>query len=268
MTGEFVHRLGITVGGLTILLCAAVVIMQARRRRKARRRAALMVCLGGKRRFGSGRRWRRWRERGLRDAPRGWLPPTTALLAGTVLVGGVRGCLLGLAAAFGLGWWHRRRRVRQGAEPAAEPAVTPQLPLAADLLAACLAAGAGPREAAEAVGASFRGRLGRCLTRASAELRLGGEPADAWGRVGALPGAARLASCLERAGTTGVPAVEAVSRLAADCRSDQQRAAGARAGRAQVLTTAPLGLCFLPAFLLMGVVPMVIGLSGGMAHAH
>jgi hypothetical protein len=29
-----------------------------------------------------------------------------------------------------------------------------------------------------------------------------------------------------------------------------------------VLATAPLGLCFLPAFLLVGVAPVVMGLAG------
>jgi pilus assembly protein TadC len=39
-------------------------------------------------------------------------------------------------------------------------------------------------------------------------------------------------------------------------------AAEARAQRAGVLIAAPLGLCFLPAFLVLGVVPVVIGLAG------
>ena len=58
-----------------------------------------------------------------------------------------------------------------------------QLPLAADLLAACVAAGAGPREAAEAVGESLGGPVGDQLA-----LTAGGAPAR-WrtGRgVGAL----------------------------------------------------------------------------------
>ncbi len=38
--------------------------------------------------------------------------------------------------------------------------------------------------------------------------------------------------------------------------------AEARAQRAGVLITAPLGLCFLPAFLVLGVAPVVIGLAG------
>ncbi|WP_308314718.1 type II secretion system F family protein [Streptomyces sp. CNQ085] len=139
--------------------------------------------------------------------------------------------------------------------------MTGQLPITAELLAACLAAGSGPEEAAGAVGGSVGGPLGERLVRASAELRLGGDPVAVWTRLGELPGAAGLARCLERAGTTGVPAVEPVGRLAAECRARQARAATERARRAAVLVTGPLGLCFLPAFLLAGVVPVVIGLA-------
>ncbi|MFD1829135.1 MULTISPECIES: type II secretion system F family protein [Streptomyces] len=136
-----------------------------------------------------------------------------------------------------------------------------QLPVVAELLAACLAAGSGPREAAGAVGGSMGGPLGERLVRASAELRLGGEPAAVWGRLEELPEAAELARCLERAGTTGVPAVEPMGRLAAECRARRARAAAERTRRAAVRVTAPLGLCFLPAFLLAGVAPVVIGLA-------
>jgi pilus assembly protein TadC len=41
----------------------------------------------------------------------------------------------------------------------------------------------------------------------------------------------------------------------------------ARGQRAGVLITGPLGLCFLPAFLALGVVPVVIGLASGLAVA-
>ncbi|MDO3640328.1 type II secretion system F family protein, partial [Mycolicibacterium sp. KC 300] len=39
-------------------------------------------------------------------------------------------------------------------------------------------------------------------------------------------------------------------------------AAGAAAERASVLIAAPLGLCYLPAFLCLGIVPVVAGLAG------
>ncbi|MEV5507633.1 type II secretion system F family protein [Streptomyces orinoci] len=179
------------------------------------------------------------------------------------VLGGVLGAVV--AAAVGYAVW-RRRRARPAARAAAVAArqVLDQLPLAADLLAACLAAGAAPRAAAEETGGSLGGPLGERLAQAAAELRLGGDPATAWGRLAELPGARGLALCLERAHETGVPAVEPMSRLAGRLRSAQARAAGIRARRAGVLATAPLGLCFLPAFLTVGVVPMVIGLAGGL----
>ncbi|MFK8912377.1 type II secretion system F family protein [Streptomyces sp. YS-3] len=140
----------------------------------------------------------------------------------------------------------------------------PELPLAADLLAACLSAGAGPREAAGAVGESLDGPVGRRLAQIAAELRLGGEPAEAWGRLGEIPGAAGLARCLERAASSGAPAAGPVGRVAERCRAERARTTAARARRAGVLITGPLGLCFLPAFLAAGVAPVVIGLAGGL----
>ncbi|WP_307842941.1 MULTISPECIES: type II secretion system F family protein [Streptomyces] len=182
------------------------------------------------------------------------------------LVGGITWCVAGLVAAYGIRWWRRRADSARGEVSVEE--VERQLPLAADLLAACLAAGAGPREAAEAVGGSLGGPVGERLAQAAAEVRLGGEPGVAWGRLGSLPGAGGTARCLERAQATGVPAVEPMSRLAAQLRAAQARAAGIRARRAGVLATAPLGLCFLPAFLTVGVVPVVIGLAGGLMRSR
>ncbi|MBB5939508.1 type II secretion system F family protein [Streptomyces zagrosensis] len=198
---------------------------------------------------------------------------------GPILLDGWVGYVVGLALACGAWRWWRggeaersEGRLRGGGQEAASSGLTSseastaaaQLPLAADLLAACLAAGAEPRDAAEAVGSSLGGPVGQRLTRVAAELRLGGDLAEAWGQVGALPGATGLARSLERAAVTGAPAVEPVTRFAADCRADRGRAATARARRAGVMATAPLGLCFLPAFLLVGVAPVVIGLADGL----
>ncbi|WP_190131981.1 type II secretion system F family protein [Streptomyces mashuensis] len=186
-----------------------------------------------------------------------------------LLLGGMLGGVLGGVAGAGAGWgvrrrWLRAQAERRAAREAPAEVVQQQLPLAADLLAACLAAGAGPREAAEAVGVSLGGPVGAGLARAAAEVRLGGDPAVAWGRLGSLPGAGAPARCLERAQATGVPAVEPMARLADRLRAAQARSAAVRARRAGVLATAPLGLCFLPAFLAVGVVPVVVGLGGGL----
>ncbi|ONK13058.1 type II secretion system F family protein [Streptomyces sp. MP131-18] len=138
----------------------------------------------------------------------------------------------------------------------------PRLALATELLAACLIAGSSPGPAAEAVGAALGGPLGERLRRAARELRLGGEPGAVWGGLGRLPGAAGLARRLELAEAGGTPVVATVTAEAAESRARRRRAAQIRARRAAVHVTGPLGLCFLPAFLLIGVAPVVIGMAG------
>ncbi|MFE4370962.1 type II secretion system F family protein [Streptomyces sp. NPDC056835] len=256
MTGEFVHRLWAVVLAHTAIGSLAFAMAARRRERRVRRRFVALLAVGHRR--------RRPRRRAARWARR-WGPPTGAVIFGWVMVGGVAGWLLGLAGAYGVRRWLRTRKPddRTGTDEAAR-----QLPLAADLLAACIAAGAGPLDAAEAVGESLGGPVGDRLARTAAELRLGGEPAEAWRRFGEIPGAAGLARCLERAGSSGAPAAEPVSRLADGFRAERARAAVARAQRAQVLITAPVGLCFLPAFLAVGVAPVVIGLASGLLQGN
>lgn len=139
------------------------------------------------------------------------------------------------------------------------------LPLLLDLLAACLAGGAPPMEAATAVAAALPGPAGDRLHAAAAALAVGSPPAEAWS---ALAGGAAgdplspAARALARAAEGGAPVAAAVSRVAADARV-QARARGEQAARrVGVRVVAPLGLCFLPAFVLLGIVPVVAGLAG------
>ena len=75
----------------------------------------------------------------------------------------------------GFGCW--RWRLRQAARPPAAEDIDAaeaarQLPLAADLLAACIAAGAGPVIATQEVGETLTGQIGERLARGAAEVRL------------------------------------------------------------------------------------------------
>ncbi|MGW6687455.1 type II secretion system F family protein [Streptomyces sp. NPDC054961] len=259
MDGLAVHRLGTALCLTAAALCTVSAAAARIRERTARRRLRLLLAP---------RAARRRPPRGgprLRRAVAAWAPAAGALAAAWVLIGGLAGVAAGCAAAFGVRRWTGRNRPPSGGAVAVDPKeVERQLPFAADLLAACLAAGAGPVDAAEVVGEALGGPVGERLATAGAELRLGGEPGDAWGSLARIPGARALAECLERSARTGAPASEPVSRLAAALRADRAREAGARAQRAAVLVTAPVGLCFLPAFLAMGVAPVVIGMASGL----
>jgi Flp pilus assembly protein TadB len=135
------------------------------------------------------------------------------------------------------------------------------LPPAADLFAACLAAGSSPVEAAEAVAHAVGGPLAARLRPIVASLRLGGDPARCWLALTDDAVLAPLGRALSRAAAGGAPAARAVARAADEQRAEQRRSATALARRVGVRATVPLGLCFLPAFLLIGVVPIVIGLT-------
>ncbi|WP_087885226.1 type II secretion system F family protein [Streptomyces alboflavus] len=270
------HSLGAVVWSAAALVWLLLTLAAARRERAAGQRASALLRAGGRpgRSWGrgrgegdegaGGRAWTRlWgdAESGRRALARRCLTVAVVVGAGWALVGGIVGCLVGVAA--GCCVWRLRPGADRKAEGEAAEAAR-QLPLAADLLAACVAAGAGPVVAAQAVGESLGGPVGERLAWGAAQVRLGGAPADAWRRVGEIPGADALARLLDRTAESGSPAAGPVARFAADCRAEQGRTATARARRAAVQITAPVGLCFLPAFLAIGVVPVVIGLAGGL----
>ncbi|MDX3314585.1 type II secretion system F family protein [Streptomyces sp. ME08-AFT2] len=262
MSGEVVHRLGVTVGIVAALWWSVRRLATVRRERGARRRLAGLLtsdtASGPVFASTSGSR-----RPGPREAVRQWLPEALVVGAGWAAVGGVTGFLLGVTGAVGLGRWRRRQPATGTAGEDDAGTAARQLPLAADLLAACIAAGAGPVIAAQAVGEALGGPVGNGLARGAAEVRLGGEPGTAWRRLASTPGAAALAGLLERAAVSGLPAAAPVARLAADTRAGWARAATARARRAAVMITAPVGLCFLPAFIAVGVLLIVLGLAGG-----
>ena len=77
--------------------------------------------------------------------------------------------------------------------------------------------------------------------------------------IGTLAAFARAAA---RSAGTGAALARVARTECARLRAELTDAAQARAQRAAVLITGPLGLCFLPAFLVLGIAPVVIGLAG------
>ncbi len=209
----------------------------------------------------------RWRGRPggrLRLPERGRLLPAASAGLGTAVVfGGGVGCLAGLLLGAGLYRWLPRPRSPQVRRAVVEQQdLATQLPMTAELLAACLSSCSSPAPAVAAVGRSVGPPMARRLEAISAELALGAPPELSWGRLGDdCPTLAPLGRCLVRTSISGAPPAAPLRGLAQAQRASAARAAQARVRRAGVIATAPLGVCFLPAFILISVVPVVLGLT-------
>jgi pilus assembly protein TadC len=199
------------------------------------------------------------RLRGAGRSGRRWVLAAGPGLALAVLVGGPGGAAAGvLAAAVAVPLLKRRERA--GAADAEAAALLRDLPVACDLLAVCVAAGVPLPSALAAVGGAVPGVLGAELARVAGARRLGADPRRAWQDV--RPELGPLARTVQRAETSGARAAPALHALAAETRVAARAAADAAVRRAGVWVLAPLGACFLPAFVCLGVVPMVLGIAG------
>ncbi|MCV6969604.1 type II secretion system F family protein [Mycobacterium bohemicum] len=183
-----------------------------------------------------------------------------------------------LAAALWIGPGPLLVRARAGLSPRARPpkrgsgsgGAADPLGIASslDVLAVCLEAGMAVPTAAAATARSAPLQLAALLCRAADLLALGADPAVAWSlppdsRAG--PADASIEALLRlarRSASSGAALAAGVAELANQCRHDAAHAAAAAAERAGVLIAGPLGLCFLPAFVCLGLVPVVAGLAG------
>jgi pilus assembly protein TadC len=129
-------------------------------------------------------------------------------------------------------------------------------------MAACLRSGLPLERAVRAVVPVLPAAAGDALGRVADLLVLGADPATAWAPALDQPSTARLARAARRSARSGSAVAAVAEAHAVDVRAEAAEAVAARAERAGVLVTGPLGLCFLPAFLALGIVPVVVGLAG------
>jgi pilus assembly protein TadC len=172
-----------------------------------------------------------------------------------LLVGGAGGAVLAVGSGLAAD-----RLLRRPGGPDAGAALERELPAAVDLLAVCLAAGLPVGSAVAAVADAVPEPLAAALGRVARLSRVGAEPRRAW--AAAPDELAPLARVLVRAGESGSAAGPALRALAADARAASRARIERDARRAGVWVLAPLGLCFLPAFVCLGVVPIVLGIAG------
>lgn len=178
-------------------------------------------------------------------------------LAVALLLGGVVGVGIGAGVAVALD--RGLRLLEPSAVRAERVAVAEALPFAADLLAAVLRSGAPTSRAVAQVADAVGGPLGDRLATVARSLGLGAPAEEAWQVLAGVPAAAPLVRAAVRANESGAALAGACARLAAEQRAGHDAAADAAARQAGVLVVLPLGCCFLPAFVLLGVVPIVLG---------
>jgi Flp pilus assembly protein TadB len=172
---------------------------------------------------------------------------------------GVFGLVIAVGGGIGLDAWLERlepRAVRRRREQLEADA-----PLGAEILAACLLTGSAPDRAADAVAAAVGGPVGEELRLVVAHLRLGGDPATSWLQLERVPSMTPLGRAVARAVESGAPVAHAIAAVADEQRRHRRWRAQLRAQRVGVRAAAPLGLCFLPAFILIGIVPVIIGIG-------
>ena len=254
--------------------------------------APLPMPVMGRRAHGSGR------AGGTADSPRAVLPPegtrsgpdgprgakwrsrlVALALAGAIVLIAPGLWWLAVAASAIVGVVLTRHTARRS--PARRRADRRQLAVHEDLLASCLDAGMAVapalRAVAQALGGAGSAELAEftaptgarasagpiaTLDAVAAMLALGADPDTAWQYADLDPDLAPLAAAARRSASGGAGFADAVREHAAILRAEAAAESVQAAARAGVVMTAPLGLCFLPAFVCWGLAPVVVGLIG------
>lgn len=163
-----------------------------------------------------------------------------------------------LFAAAGWRWPHvsLQRRARERDEE-----VRAALPDALDLMAACALAGMGIDRALRTVAAESTGRLGEALQEMTRGLDAGMRRDAAYETLATgapSPEVRSLVRALRRAERYGTPIAPVLVAQAREVRARRRASAEEAARAAPVRMLFPLVLCFLPAFVLLTVAPIVL----------
>ena len=158
----------------------------------------------------------------------------------------------------GKAWnWVAKRRSGSGKM---NRAVVRELPETLELLAICLEAGAPMASAITTVASVSPPATATILRGVDAQLQVGRDPQDAWGSLADHPDWGPPARDAARSARSGTGLVECLRVHADEARRRRREQETKRARSVGVKSVQPLALCFLPAFVLIGVVPLVASL--------
>lgn len=135
-------------------------------------------------------------------------------------------------------------------------ALRASVPAVCELLAVCLDAGRPPRTALRVLVGVLDGPAAEELSGVLAQIDLGVDEAEAWGTLTGVAGYREVGRDLARSVRSGLGLAALLRQHAVDARSAQASRSLVRARAAGVQGVVPLMVCFLPAFVLLGVVPL------------
>lgn len=155
-----------------------------------------------------------------------------------------------------------QQALHQNSVPLREPGSQKiaDVPLLLELLGAALEAGLSIPWALRLVAGVTTEQIQVSLSKVVAGLEIGASWEHSWAGVSHLEQVAKLHAALSFAALTGAPAAPLMYAEAQQQRRQAQRDAEKRAASLGVKLVIPLGLCSLPAFVCLGIVPVVIAM--------
>lgn len=130
-----------------------------------------------------------------------------------------------------------------------------------DILGQLFAAGSSLPAGLLAVGKHLPGCTP--LTTVAHHLQLGIDWDDAWETTRADPALSLLATELRFVAASAVPSAHLLTSAATALRLNRKRLAEQLAQELAIRLVLPVGICLLPSFILLGVIPMVLALLPG-----
>lgn len=207
-------------------------------------------------------RWLRARPGGLGWRHRAGIAAVAGLVASLALpvsarVGFAVGVAVAAAALAGSG------RLEAASARSRRRRLTDELPRALDLMACVLAAGLPVRTAVREVARVCPPATADLLRLVQASAEIGVSETEAWLQLAQDPLVSPVwgpvARDMARSVSSGTPVAEVLRTHATDARQRRADAIELRARKSGVAAVFPLMVCFLPAFVLVGAVPIVAG---------
>lgn len=183
-------------------------------------------------------------------------------VAGWAFVGGPIGLVVGALAA--LVGWRVLGNVESPATRRRREQLARDLPAGVDLVGAVLRGGGSLVEALRLVAAALPGPLAEEFDRTRHQLEMGVDPEAVWAALAGHPELGPMGRAMRRTHRTGAPVTQAVALLAVELREQARAEIEQRARSVDVKSAGPLGACFLPAFVVLAVVPLVVGIFSSM----